>query len=461
MAQQSTLENILEAVSGDNSLREALLSRLVPGMAENSDFRSQHVSSDSPPFQSRQYFPAFGTQMYQTGSLHTPLVTQMCQSGRVTPLDTQRCQLGSASAPLVTQGCQLGESGALNPLVTPSCQTGIGDVDDQASRPEEVVSTCENTQSSEDNQGGHQLNECNQISNIEPCTSRATTVTVANSDPSTSRATTEAIVNFDPESITADDEYTFEAQAVINQYLEKHLRRTLDKDTRTQMHKTHPVPKTPATAKPPQVDKFIKDHLAARFPSREDGELSRVQSALLKTSGPIACLWSELIENGMLEDPNASVNVLDVLDIMQRTIVLLGNANELLSQVRRSNLLQIADSALAKYGQDPQPEAGEFLFGPGFAAKLKDQVETDSSLTKIVRSLPSRSHRFSPYVHKQRFSSTISRTRQQFFRGSPAGNRGTRQGGARTSQYRGQPRGRGTSHSRHCYQSPVHGSRRS
>ena len=109
---------------------------------------------------------------------------------------------------------------------------------------------------------------------------------------------------------------------------------------------------------------------------------------------------------------DASINVLDVMDIMQRTLVLLGNANEL-SQARRTNLLQIANSSLAKYGQEPQPQAGEFLFGPGFTTKLKRQVETDTALSKIISSLPSQ--RFHPYTHKPRFSSTIGRTKQQFF----------------------------------------------
>jgi len=48
---------------------------------------------------------------------------------------------------------------------------------------------------------------------------------------------------------------------------------------------------------------------------------------------------------------------------------------------------------VAKYGQEPQPEAGEFLFGPGFTTKLKNQVETDYSLSK-TKSLPSHSHQF-------------------------------------------------------------------
>ena len=93
MARRSTLDNILEAVSADNSLREALLGRLMSGANEDGSFSSQHVSrADHPPrttSQSLPCFPAFGTQMCQSG-LNSPAVTQMCQPGRVTPLVTAR-----------------------------------------------------------------------------------------------------------------------------------------------------------------------------------------------------------------------------------------------------------------------------------------------------------------------------------------------------------------------------------
>ena len=296
------------------------------------------------------------------------------------------------------------------------------------------------SQQEEDNQGGHQLNVRN-----------------SDNDPHSLRSIVGSVVYFDPHSVAAEDEFTFEAHSSINEYLEEHMRHTLDKKTRGPMHRDHPIPNTPAM-KPPQVDKFIKDHLASRFPAREDGDLSRVQSALLRACGPITCMWSELIEHGLLEDPDASINVIDVLHIMQRTLVLLGNANELLSQVRRTNLLQLVNTALAKYGQETQPQAGEFLFGSGFPTKLKSQVEADTSLTRIVASLPSQRH---PYSHTRGSSSTISRTKQQFFRGSPAGGRGTRRGGPHSSPYHSQPRGRGAFQFKRHYQSAAPRSRRS
>ena len=99
------------------------------------------------------------------------------------------------------------------------------------------------------------------------------------------------------------------------------------------MHKMHPVPRTPVM-KVPKVDRYMMDHLRQRFPKSPNSELGTVQAALLSAAGPLTCLWSDLLENNLLADDSAVINVHDVLNIIQRTLVLMGNANELLSQAR-------------------------------------------------------------------------------------------------------------------------------
>ena len=97
----------------------------------------------------------------------------------------------------------------------------------------------------------------------------------------------------------------------------------------------------------------------------------------------MTCLWAELIDNDLLSNPEATVNVHDVLNIVQRSLVLLGNANELVSQLRRSKILQLIDKSLEKYGREPRCDSGEFLFGSEFTSYLKNQVETDTSLAQV------------------------------------------------------------------------------
>ena len=125
-------------------------------------------------------------------------------------------------------------------------------------------------------------------------------------------------------------------------------------------HKEHPIPST-VTTKVPKVDGFVTDYLKVTFTRSDSAELKvqKVHFALLKVCGPMTCIWAELFDNNLLSDPNAIVNVYNVLNIIQRTIVLLGNTNEVLSPLRRSKIL----AAVIKCGQKPQPESREFLFG--------------------------------------------------------------------------------------------------
>ena len=75
--------------------------------------------------------------------------------------------------------------------------------------------------------------------------------------------------------------------------------------------------------KPMVVDPFIKDYQKSHFPKHEDGEFAQLQSAMLKMCGPMTYLWSDLIEQDLLHDPNVTISIADVLDIIQWLLVLL------------------------------------------------------------------------------------------------------------------------------------------
>ena len=232
-------------------------------------------------------------------------------------------------------------------------------------------------------------------------------------------------VAFDPAKVAPSDELMFDTHQVITNYLEQHFRSSLSKDVRNSMHKTHPVPRTPVM-KVPKVDRFMADHLKERLPKSRDSELGIVQSALLSATGPLTCLWSDLLDNNLLADESATINAHDVLNVIQRTLVLMGNANELLSQTRRRQILQCVDKNLEKYGKDPRPNSQEYLFGEEFCSQLKSKVESDTALSQVV----SLSKRYHPYGERPRDSrkSTLGHSKQQFFRRSPAGKVGSRQG---------------------------------
>ena len=225
---------------------------------------------------------------------------------------------------------------------------------------------------------------------------------------------------FDPSSLAAGDIHVFDAPQIINEYVEKHFRAVLDKETRDIMFKEHPVPSTPVM-RAPKVDEFMLGHLKSRFPRSNETQLRTIQNALLSATGPLACLWADFISNDMLTE-DSTVSVHDVLEVVQRTLVLLGNANTLLTQTRRDSILQAVDRSLVKYGKECAPTTGDHLFGKDFTSSLKKEVEQDKSLSQIV-ALNRRHH---PYERSRQ--STLGRTSKQFFPRGPVGSQGFRQG---------------------------------
>ena len=132
------------------------------------------------------------------------------------------------------------------------------------------------------------------------------------------------------------------------------------------MYKVHPVPDTPVI-RAPKVDDFAHHHLQSRFPTASENQLRTIQSAYLKAAGPLMCLWADLVANGMLTE-DLVISVQDVLQVVQRSLVLMGNANVLLTEVR---IFHSVDKSLVKYGKDCTASTGDYLFGKDFMSSLK------------------------------------------------------------------------------------------
>ena len=160
-----------------------------------------------------------------------------------------------------------------------------------------------------------------------PCPPAAAEEGLMEHDSLTQEGLVDSSVAFDPTAVAPNDDFRFDTHEVITN-LEKHFRLSLDKDVRNSMHKTHPLPRTPVM-RVPKVDRFMMDHLKHRYPKSRDAELGTIQAALLSAAGPLTCLWSDLLDNNLLANEAAVVNVHDVLNIVQCTFVLMGNANEL------------------------------------------------------------------------------------------------------------------------------------
>ena len=101
-------------------------------------------------------------------------------------------------------------------------------------------------------------------------------------------------------------------------------------------------------------------------------------------ANPLAKLWSEVVEQGLDQDPKALIPIAEVLDMIQRALVLLGSANNTISETRREIALGAAHSSFRKYAKGDFSEMGGDLFGVAFNELLVQKVETDSALAKAV-----------------------------------------------------------------------------
>ena len=190
--------------------------------------------------------------------------------------------------------------------------------------------------------------------------------------------------SFDPTLEREDkDDFKVKVPRTIERYIDKHFRRSLSKEERTAMLKRHPKPDIEA-ATPPKLDSFVADFAGKKLDKARDSQLAKIQGAMLYAASPLTNLWAELIDQGLTNDPEAAIHVSDILDSIQRALVLLGNANSLISETRREIALESIHPSLKKYGKGEFTKAKADLFGEEFKDTLVKKVEADSALSKAV-----------------------------------------------------------------------------
>ena len=114
----------------------------------------------------------------------------------------------------------------------------------------------------------------------------------------------------------------------------------------------------------------------------------------------------------------------EVLALMQRSLCLIGNASEFISQTRRARILEAIEPTWRKFAYD-EFQSNDTLFGKDFQSSLTSKVETEVALSRAV-SITKRSQRDKeqPSSSRKREGQTFTR----FFRGGPPAKYGGRQG---------------------------------
>ena len=131
----------------------------------------------------------------------------------------------------------------------------------------------------------------------------------------------------------------------------------------------------------PKLDESVESWIWQKYPKLADGRLSLIQQALHASAGPLTCTWASLLD----ADSGEAVPVEDVLNIIQRTIVLMGNVNALTTQAGQQTVLEAGDKEVAALMKDEMPQAGRHLFGDQFAATQTENVKASTALRDAVR----------------------------------------------------------------------------
>ena len=175
----------------------------------------------------------------------------------------------------------------------------------------------------------------------------------------------------------------------IESSLQKYFQSNLETTARRSMAREDPLPDIPAL-RCPRADDVIADFMGKDFPSKIDSQYRRMQTAVLASAAPAINLWINLDQQQLTSGQGGLVPVDVVLGVIQRSLVLVGNASNYISQMRRDIIIRKLEDrnrglarTLRSICKSRQPE-GDLLFGSTVHKALSDRAETVSALQKAA-----------------------------------------------------------------------------
>ena len=73
---------------------------------------------------------------------------------------------------------------------------------------------------------------------------------------------------------------------------------------------------------PNKLDSFMVDFAGKKLDKAGESQLAKIQGAMLYAASPLTNLWAELIDQGLINNPEAAIFVSDILDSIQQALVL-------------------------------------------------------------------------------------------------------------------------------------------
>ena len=143
---------------------------------------------------------------------------------------------------------------------------------------------------------------------------------------------------FDPNSFYKKSPKVYVPEA-IESCLLKYFQSNLETATRKSITREDPLADIPALCYP-RADDVITDFIPKDFPSKIDDQYRRMQMPVLPSATPAINLWVNLDHNSLPQSRVAWYQLrYVVLEVIQRSLVLVGNASDYLSQMKRDVII--------------------------------------------------------------------------------------------------------------------------
>ena len=183
----------------------------------------------------------------------------------------------------------------------------------------------------------------------------------------------------------------------------------------------------------PHVDDYIPEIFRARkqeYGKPVDDNWTKVQSRIIDVMGPLTKVWTVL--DHIREDESADLDLFQCLDLVEKTITLLGQANISVAYFRRLNILykltrdiKKAKTLLRRHNVEAMKDQ-EKLFGKDFYKTLTKSAKVSKISKEISSQLGEAKQKFRKGKHSNTGQGQEQSANQPFQQGPSRGGRGGR-----------------------------------
>ena len=193
---------------------------------------------------------------------------------------------------------------------------------------------------------------------------------------------------FDPESYYHANQKLNLSESV-QKYVDTHFRSCLSREVCRAMARDNPLPDIPSLH-PPETDDVLVDYMNNDFPSSSEEHYKRIQTAVISAGAPMLNLWAHLEEQQLTVGQGGLIQTEVVLEMIQKSLVLLGNASNYVSEIRRDLIIGKLSKKKRSLGRvlksaciKNKPE-GALLFGPVAYKAISERVDTLAAFNKTA-----------------------------------------------------------------------------